>query len=87
MRRNRTLLSIGLIPFILQPRYSPDLNIIEHVWSWMKRYIQGRYFMAYYNAANIPLRTLKRIILEVWNAVPNSYIQALLTPSIIAAAA
>jgi hypothetical protein len=43
----------------------------------MKRYIQGRYFMAYYNAANIPLRTLKRIILEAWNAVPNSYIQTL----------
>lgn len=33
--------------------------------------------MAYYNAANIPLRTLKHIILEAWNAVPNIYIQTL----------
>jgi hypothetical protein len=42
--------------------------------------------MAYYNAANIPLRTLKHIILEAWNAVPNIYIQTLFNSSIIAAA-
>jgi hypothetical protein len=27
------------IPTIDWPPYSPDLNIIEHVWSWIKRYI------------------------------------------------
>ena len=33
------------------PLYSPDLSLIEHVWAWMKRYIQRYYFQAYYNAS------------------------------------
>lgn len=26
------------------PRYSPDWNLIEHVWNWMKNYIQKHYY-------------------------------------------
>lgn len=43
----------------------------------MKRYIQEHYFQAYYNAKKISLDTLREIVLEAWNAVPDSYIGAL----------
>ena len=65
------------IPTIDWPPYSPDLNLIEHVWSWMKRYIQERYFEAFYNAQSIQFDRLREIISEAWNAVPDSYIETL----------
>ena len=69
--RNRDL------PTIDWPPYSSDLNLIEHVWSWIKRYIQEHYFQAYYDAKKISLDELKRIVLEAWNAVLDSYIRTL----------
>ena len=65
------------IPTIKHPAYSPDLNLIEHVWNWMKNWIQEKYWQAQYNAAKIPLPQLRRIIWEAWNAVPNDYIESL----------
>lgn len=59
------------------PRYSPDLNLIEHVWNWMKNYIQEHYWQAKYDVAKVPLDQLKAIIWEAWNAVPDSYIDSL----------
>ena len=43
----------------------------------MKNYIQGRYFEVYYDAVKIPLRRLREVIWEAWEAVPNSYIDTL----------
>ena|SRR5215469_18919240 len=65
------------IPTIKWPRYSPDLNLIEHVWSWMKNYIQRRYYAAYYDASKIPIPELRRIIWEAWEAVPDEFIETL----------
>ena len=65
------------IRYIKFPRYSPDLNLIEHVWNWMKNWIQAHYYAAYYDAAKIPLRELRRIIWEAWEAVPEDYIMRL----------
>tara|TARA_R110002033_G_scaffold158662_1_gene194778 strand:- start:118 stop:600 length:483 start_codon:yes stop_codon:yes gene_type:complete len=65
------------IRYIIFPRYSPDLNLIEHVWNWMKNWIQVKYYEAYYDATKIPLPRLKQIIWEAWNAVPDSYIEVL----------
>jgi len=62
------------IPNIQWPRYSPDLNLIEHIWSWIKNYIQARYCAAYYDASKIPLTQLRAII---WEAVPAEYIETI----------
>ena len=70
-------LRLRRIPYIKWPRYSPDLNLIEHVWNWMKNWIQKHYYMAYYDAAKVPKEQLKRIIWEAWEAVPNDYINTL----------
>lgn len=65
------------IPHIQFPRYSPDLNLIEHVWNWMKNWIQKHYYAAYYDASKIPLDRLKMIIWEAWEAVPTEFIMKL----------
>jgi len=62
---------------ICWPRYSPDLNLIEHIWNWMKNYIQERYWQARYDVAKVPLDQLKAIIWEAWTAVPDSFIDSL----------
>lgn len=59
------------------PPYSPDLNIIEHVWNWMKAWIQQYYYTAHYDAQKINREHLRGVIWEAWNAVPNEYIQTL----------
>jgi transposase len=70
----RTNLYLRQIPYIKFPPYSPDLNLIEHVWNWMKNWIQDHYWQARYNVAKVPLSQLKEIILEAWEAVPEDYI-------------
>ena len=65
------------IDVVKQPLYSLDLNIIEHVWSQMKNYIQQHYWRSRYNISRIPLVELRRIILEAWFSVPDSFIQEL----------
>jgi transposase len=43
------------ISYLKFPPYSPDLNIIEHMWNWMKNWIEERYWQVCYNVTNIPL--------------------------------
>ena len=43
----------------------------------MKNWIQEHYWKARYRVDKIPLDQLRRIVLEAWNAVLESYIQTL----------
>ena len=72
--KTRANLCLRGISFIRWPPYSPDLNIIEHVWNWMKNWIQNYYFHIMYNPQNIQFPLLRQIILEAWEAVPEAYI-------------
>lgn len=59
------------------PPYSPDLNLIEDVWTWMKNYIQEQYFEMGWDVANMPLDRLRAVIWEAWEAVPTNFIENL----------
>ena len=64
------------IPYLKFPPYSPDLNLIEHVWNWMKNWMQEHYWEVRYRVDRVPLPQLRRIILQAWDAVPDDYIQS-----------
>src|SRR5205823_5379820 len=49
------------------PPYSPELNPIEHVWSWMVTYVKQE--------APETLDQLKKTIKQAWLAVPQEVIQ------------
>jgi hypothetical protein len=53
------------------------LNLIEHVWNWMKNWIQQHYRGAVYDASKLSLAQLRQIILEAWNGVLDSFIESL----------
>ncbi len=65
------------IPTIKFPLFSPDLNIIEHVWNWMKNWIEEHYWEARYRVDKLSLEQLRVIIQHAWDAVPDDYIQSL----------
>jgi len=50
------------------PSNSPDLNPIEHVWSWMTTYVQKE--------APIDKRSLEKAILAAWDEIPQSVIRS-----------
>jgi transposase len=78
-RSYETKLNILLrhIPTIKAPPYSPDLNLIEHVWNWMKNWIEEHYWEARYDPTKIQFDQLRRIVQDAWDAVPDEYVQGL----------
>lgn len=50
------------------PPYSPDLNPIEHVWVWMKRWLERNYIQRPTGEA------LKAAVKEAWRAVPAEFL-------------
>jgi hypothetical protein len=54
------------------PPFSPDLNLIEMVWNWMKNYLQAN-FPEY-----MTLLELRIALREAWEAIPPNFLQDLL---------
>lgn len=52
----------GIVP-IKWPARSPDLNPIEHIWSWMKMYLQEQYGDRKFSA-----KELREKVEEAWHA-------------------
>ena len=54
------------------PPFSPDLNPIEHVWNWMKDYIQKNY------SRKLSCAQLEEAVVQAWNAVPEDFLENLI---------
>ena len=73
----RTNLQRRSIPTIDWPPYSPDLNLIEHVWVLMKRHVQDNYLRRSYENHTISRSELKPLIQEAWDSVRDEDVAAL----------
>jgi transposase len=60
------------IPLVKWPPYSPDLNLIENIWIWMKRWLDERFDME-----NLTEWALHEAIFQAWDAVPTELLRAL----------
>lgn len=54
------------------PANSPDLSPIEHVWPWMKYWIEERY-----DIQSLTLPQLRVAVQEAWEAVPTELLRKL----------
>ena len=54
------------------PPYSPDLNLIEHVWKWIKDYIAANY------AENLSKSVLIDAIQAAWATIPEEFLENLI---------
>lgn len=52
--------------------YSPDLNLIENVWAWMKEWLDF-----HYNIAKLSPDALQEAIQWAWEAIPEDYLARL----------
>lgn len=56
------------------PLYLLDLNLIEHVWNWMKRLMQEKYKWEHFGAQNFTQNRSRQIIFEDWNPCPDLHV-------------
>jgi len=63
-------LAEGQIPVLIWPASSPGLNLIEHIWAYMKRVIFKRY------PRSRPCENMIEIIKEVWDEMDEDILDA-----------
>jgi hypothetical protein len=61
------------IPLLNWPPFSPDLNLIEHVWAWMKDWLQE-----HYSDLQCSIGELRNRVQLAWDAVPEDFLQKLI---------
>jgi len=62
------------INVILWPPYSPDLNLIESCWDWMKDYIEDKWGLH----EKPSYEALRGYVKEAWEELPDLYLAELL---------
>ncbi len=60
---------IGIVLLANWPPNSPDLNPIEHVWFWMKDWIER-----HFDIQSLSLNELRQAVVLAWEAVPEEYL-------------
>lgn len=63
------------IPAIHWPPYPPDLNLIEHNYTRVKKYIQDKYFIFNNDPQRMPLLDLRFMIQDAWDAILDDFIE------------
>jgi transposase len=63
------------IPLLNWPPFSPDLNPIEHVWAWMKDWLQEPY-----SDLQCSIGELRNRVQLAWDAVLEDFLQKLIKP-------
>lgn len=60
------------IELLSWPANSPDLSLIEHIWPWMKYWIEE-----HYDIQSLTLVQLRIAVREAWEAVPTELLRKL----------
>src|SRR5204862_8282708 len=67
------------IPLLKWPPYSPDLNLIEHLWHLIKTWIQkNRPELVKMSSGEEDLKALRKAIIKAWEAIPQEQIDDLI---------
>jgi len=67
------------IPVADHPPFSPDMNLIKHLWFHLKKIVQQQYLeLANIGSGEDAKRALERALVEAWQLIPDKIFMAVL---------